>query len=112
MGVGENGLFVECIVWRYNRVLIISFRHKGLEVFYRTGTTRGIQVAHAKKLRRILGLLDVATSHVDLNIPAFRLHPLKGDLAEYWSIYVNGNWRVIFRFKGQDVELVNYLDYH
>jgi len=46
------------------------------------------------------------------NIPAFKLHPLKGELNGYWSIWVNGNWRVTFRFVGVDVELVNYVDYH
>lgn len=92
--------------------MIVSFRHKGLEAFYRTGTTRGIQPMHAQKLRRIIGLLDVAVSHEDLNIPGFRLHALKGRLGGFWSIQVSGNWRVIFRFVGQDVELVNYLDYY
>lgn len=67
---------------------------------------------HAQKLRRIIGLLDVAVSHEDLNIPGFRLHALKGRLGGFWSIQVSGNWRVIFRFVGQDVELVNYLDYY
>jgi len=88
--------------------MIIGFRHKGLEAFYRTGTTNGIQASHAAKLRRILGALEVAAGSEDLNFPAFRLHPLKG----FWSISVNGNWRVIFRFAGVDVELVDYLDYH
>ena len=92
--------------------MITGFRHKGLEAFYRTGTTRGIQSAHAAKLRRILALLDVAAGADDLNIPSFKLHPLKGELNGYWSIWVNGNWRVTFRFVGVDVELVNYVDYH
>lgn len=92
--------------------MIIGFRHKGLEAFYTTGTTRGIQVAHAAKLRRILALLEVSTGPADLNIPAFKLHPLKGELEGYWSVWVNGNWRVTFRFIGIDVELVNYIDYH
>lgn len=92
--------------------MITGFRHKGLEAFYMTGTTRGIQVAHAAKLRRILALLDVATAPADLNIPSFKLHSLKGEMQGYWSIWVNGNWRVTFRFIGVDVELVNYVDYH
>jgi len=92
--------------------MITGFRHKGLEDFYRSGTTKGIQTAHAAKLERILGVLDVASGPEDLNFPSFRLHPLKGDLKGFWSITVNGNWRVIFRFAGGDVELVNYLDYH
>lgn len=92
--------------------MITGFQHKGLEAFYKTGTTRGIQAAHAAKLSRILALLDVAASPDDLNIPSFRLHQLKGELNGHWSIRVNGNWRVIFRFIGVDVELVNYVEYH
>lgn len=92
--------------------MIIGFQHKGLEALYKTGTTRGVQTAHVAKLRRILALLDVATGPEDLRIPAFKLHPLKGKLDGFWSIWVNGNWRVTFRFVGVDVELVNYLDYH
>lgn len=96
----------------YNSEMIIGFRHKGLEAFYKRGTTRGIQATQAAKLRRILALLDVAKDPADLNIPSFKLHPLKGDLNGYWSIWVNGNWRVTFRFVGDDVEPVNYVDYH
>ena len=92
--------------------MITGFRHKGLEAFYTSGTTRGIQAAHAAKLRRILALLDVAVAPADLNVPSFKLHPLKGELNGYWSIWVSGNWRVTFRFIGVDVELVNYVDCH
>ena len=65
--------------------MITGFRHKGLEASYKTGTTRGIQAAHAAKLRRILALLDVATVPDDLNIPSFKLHQLKGELKGFWS---------------------------
>ena len=92
--------------------MIISFRHKGLESFYRTGKPRGIQPAHAAKLLRILAALDVATGPAELNLPGYQLHALKGPLDGYWSIWVNGNWRVTFRFVGVDVELVDYQDYH
>jgi proteic killer suppression protein len=57
-------------------------------------------------------MLDVAKERQDLNQPALRLHALKGDLKGHWSIWVNGNWRVTFRFVGVDVELVDYQDYH
>ena len=92
--------------------MIVGFRHKGLEEFYRTGSMRGIQAAHADKIARILAALDAAAIPGDLNLPAFRLHPLKGKLKGYWSVWVNGNWRITFRFEGQDIELVDYLDYH
>ncbi|MEW9615275.1 type II toxin-antitoxin system RelE/ParE family toxin [Shinella sp. S4-D37] len=92
--------------------MIVSFRHKGLELFYMSGSTKGIQASHAAKLGRILGLLDVASSPADVNLPGLRLHPLKGTMKGYWSVWVNGNWRVTFRFVGADVELVDYQDYH
>ena len=92
--------------------MIIGFRHKGLEAFFKTGSTKGIQASHARKLSIILDLLVVASSPADLNLSGFRLHPLKGKLEGYWSITVNANWRVTFRFVGQDVELIDYLDYH
>ena len=92
--------------------VIVSFRHKGLEQLYRTGSKRGVQAAHVPKLLRILSLLDVAQGPDDLAIPGFRTHPLKADLAGYWSIWVNGNWRVTFRFVDSDVELVDYQGYH
>jgi proteic killer suppression protein len=92
--------------------MIISFRHKGLRAFFETGTTKGIRADHAKRLGRILALLDRAEDSEAVNLPGFRLHPLKGELAGFWSITVSGNWRVIFRFVGSDVELVDYLDYH
>lgn len=92
--------------------MIISFRHKGLELLYREGTKRGVQAAHVPKLLRILSLLDVAQSANDLAIPGFRTHQLRGDLDGYTSVWVNGNWRVTLRFIDGDVELVDYLDYH
>lgn len=92
--------------------MIVSFRHKGLEIFYRTGSTKGIQAAHAKKLARILMVLDAAERASEVDLPGYRLHMLKGDLHGFLSVWINGNWRVIFRFTGTDVELVDYLDYH
>ncbi|CEG87218.1 type II toxin-antitoxin system RelE/ParE family toxin [Propionibacterium freudenreichii] len=92
--------------------MIVSFRHKGLKAFFEADSKKGIQPAHAAKLSRILLLLDSATGPDDLTIPGLRLHPLTRELAGHWSVWVNGNWRVTFRFIGSDVELVDYVDYH
>lgn len=92
--------------------MIVSFRHKGLERLYQDGSKKGVQAAHVPKLLRILSVLDVAQAAEDLAIPSFRAHPLKGQLAGQWAIWVNGNWRVTFRFVDKDVELVDYQDYH
>ncbi|MFD2407763.1 type II toxin-antitoxin system RelE/ParE family toxin [Azorhizophilus paspali] len=91
--------------------MIISFQHKGLRLFYETGSTKGIRADHAKRPARMLAFMDRATAPGDLDLPGWRL-PLKGDRTEFRSLTVSGNWRVIFRFAGNDIELVDYLDYH
>lgn len=93
--------------------MIKSFRHDGLERFYRTGSKAGIQPKHDKRLRMQLAALDAATQPQDLGaIAAWRLHELKGDQAGRWSITVNGNWRLTFTFEQTDVVLLDYEDYH
>lgn len=92
--------------------MIKSFSHKGLKEYYETGSKKGIQPEHAPKLGRILDRLDASTSPIDMDLPGYRLHELKGDMQSFWSVTVNGNWRVIFCFVGQDAYLVDYRDYH
>ncbi|HEY3836770.1 MAG TPA: type II toxin-antitoxin system RelE/ParE family toxin [Bryobacteraceae bacterium] len=92
--------------------MIRSFRHAGLEEFFKTGSKAGIQPAHAKKLRQQLFALDEADKPSKMNLPSWRLHQLQGELAEHWSVRVNGNWRITFRFEGEDAILVDYRDYH
>ena len=92
--------------------MIKSFKHKGLEKFYSSGSTKGIQAKHAKKLRMQLAALDTAYYIEDLDIPGYRLHQLKGSLKGLWSITVNANWRITFEFTDGNVYIVNYEDYH
>jgi len=92
--------------------MIKSFKHKGLEKFYASGSTKGIQAKHAKKLRMQLAALDTAHLVEDLDIPGYRLHQLKGSLKGLWSITVNANWRITFEFTDGNVYIVNYEDYH
>ena len=92
--------------------MIQSFKHKGLEKFYRTGKTNGIQASHASKIRFQLAALDTAHEIQDINIPGYDLHPLKGKRKGIWSISVNGNWRLTFEFLNANVEILNYEDYH
>ncbi|MEQ5834717.1 type II toxin-antitoxin system RelE/ParE family toxin [Marinobacter sp. NFXS9] len=92
--------------------MIKSFRHKGLKRFYSTGNTSGIQPDHAKKLRMQLAALDTATSVDDMDIPGFRLHPLKGKDKGRWSIRVNGNWCMTFEFQDGNAYILDYEDYH
>jgi proteic killer suppression protein len=92
--------------------LIKSFKHAGLEKFYRRDSKAGIIPAHAKKLRDQLTALDAATKPSDTSAPGWNLHPLKGTLTDHWAVSVNGNWRMTFKFIGVDAEVVNYQDYH
>lgn len=93
--------------------MIRSFRHKGVQRFFETGSTAGIQAKHAARLRLQLTALDNATEPADMSAPGWKLHPLKGaGLKGHWSIWVNGNWRLTFAFDGKDVILVDYQDYH
>ena len=92
--------------------MIKSFRHKGLQRFFESGSKAGIQAAHAARLRLQLAALDQAVKPEDLSSPAWGLHHLKGDLKGHWAITVNGNWRMVFTFDGTDAVLVDYRDYH
>lgn len=92
--------------------MIVSFRHKGLKSLYEDGNRRYVQPGYADKLERILARLDEATVPGDMNLPGFRLHPLRGDRAGYWAVSVSGNWRVIFRFDGENACHVDLDDYH
>ena len=92
--------------------MIKSFRHRVIEKFFETGSKEGIQAKHANKLRLQLFALDNATGVEDMNAPGWKLHPLAGTLKGHWGISVSGNWRLTFRFEGENAVLVDYQDYH
>lgn len=92
--------------------MIRTFRHDGLERFFKTGSKAGIQPKHAERLRLQLGRLDAATGAADMNLPGWDWHPLKSDLAGHWAVKVSGNWPLTFTFDGKDAVLVDYQDYH
>ena len=92
--------------------MVKSWKHKGLKNFFETGSLAGVQANHQTRLKIILQRLDAAVSPDDLNLPGMRFHALKGSLKEYYSVTVNGNWRVIYKFEGSDAILVDYIDYH
>jgi len=76
--------------------MIVSWKHKGLRAFYETGSTRGINADHAKRLRRVLLILDKAEQPDALDLPGWRFHRLKGDLIDYWSVSISGNCASFF----------------
>ncbi len=92
--------------------MIKSFKHKGLERFFATGSTVGINAIHATKISDRLAFLHAATCIDDIDKPGYRLHALKGKLRGHWAINVSGNWRIVFTFQDGDAYIVNYEDYH
>ena len=92
--------------------LIKSFEHKGLRKLFVTESLAGVQASHGKRLRMQLAALDTAQIIEDMDIPGFRLHPLKGELQGRWSITVNANWRITFEFKDGNAYVLDYEDYH
>jgi proteic killer suppression protein len=92
--------------------MIVGFRHKGLKLLYEKGDRRRVSAQHADKVERILARLDEATEPTHMNLPGFRLHPLKGGLAGFWAVSVSGNWRIVFRFDGVNACDVDLIDYH
>lgn len=106
------------ILMLYTTRMIKSFRHKGLQVFFETGSKAAIQAQHADRLRVLLAALHAAVAPEDMNAPGWKLHKLSGrnpkgqPVQDHWSVSVSGNWRLTFYFEDQDAILVDYQDYH
>ena len=102
----------------YTTRMIKSFRHKGLQAFFETGSKAGVQAKHAARLHVQLTTLSAAIDPQDMNAPGWKLHKLSGNnpkgqpVQDHWSVSVSGNWRLTFYFEGVDAILVDYQDYH
>ena len=92
--------------------MVRSIPHKGLKRLYEDDDPRGVMRAHTEKLRDILARLDAAATPADMDLPGFRLHPLKGELKGFWAVTVRANWRVVFRMAEGDALDLDYVDYH
>lgn len=92
--------------------MIKTFRHKGIQAFFETGSKTGIQPHHAAKLEKQLLRLNVAKDPSYMALPGWNFHSLTANLAGHYSVSVSGNWRITFAFEGEDAVLVDYQDYH
>lgn len=92
--------------------MIRSFKHKGLKRLFELGDAKGIRPDLVQKVENILAVLNRARRLEDMNLPGFRLHPLKGDRQGLWSIVVGANWRIVFRLDAGDAHAVDLIDYH
>lgn len=92
--------------------MIKSWKNKGLQKFFETGSTAGIQSKHAVRLKIILQRLHAAVKPEDMNTPGMAFHRLKGNLKGYFAVTVKTNWRIIFKFEKENAILLDYVDYH
>jgi proteic killer suppression protein len=92
--------------------MIRRFRHRGLRRLYEDDDPRGLRADQTERIKTVLARLSRASKPEHMNLPGWRLHPLKGELAGFWSVTVTANWRVVWRFEAGDVTDVDYVDYH
>lgn len=92
--------------------MIRSFKHRGIERFFTRGDYRGIPAQYAARLDRLLDRLDISLRPEDMRLPGYQFHPLKGNRKGHYAVSVSGNWRLTFRFEGEDAIDVNLEDYH
>lgn len=92
--------------------MISGFRHRGLKRLFEDDDRSRVSAEHVARLRIILAALDAAGQVEDIDIHTFHLHPLKGDLRDFWAVTVRANWRVIFRFSEGNAHTVDLIDYH
>lgn len=92
--------------------MIRNFRHKGLQLLFEDDDGRKLPADMLNRIRLILSTLQAASGIEGMSLPTFRLHRLKGDLKGYFSVTVQANWRIIFRFERGDALDVDFIDYH
>ena len=101
-----------CTDTRYGILVIRTFRHRGLKRLFQEGDPSRIRADQVSRIADVLAHLDRARHPSDLDLPGYRLHPLKGDLKGMWSVTISGNWRMIFRLENGDAFDVDLVDYH
>jgi toxin HigB-1 len=101
-----------CDICRVRVGIIRSFRHRGLKRLYDKGDRRPLRADRVAKIERILARLDEVDQVAKMDLPGFKLHPLKGDLAGFWAVTVRANWGIIFRFEEGHASEVDLTDYH
>ena len=92
--------------------MLNTFRHKGLKRLFEDDNLSGVRADQVRRIRDVLAHLDLARHPSDLDLPGYRLHPLRGERKGHWSVTISGNWRIVFRFADGDAFDVDLVDYH
>ena len=101
-----------CNITRDICVMIINFRHKGLQQYYEEGNGSKLPFQYLRKINRVLDQLDAVTSVSDIQQLGSGIHKLTGDMIDFWSVIITSNYRIIFRFRDGDIYDMDYVDYH
>ena len=108
----NRGIRLTCDICRVTLDMIQNFKHRGLKQLYEKDNPKGLRAVHVDKIGRILARLDNVTEVSGMDVPGFKLHPLKGELKGFWAVSVSANWRIILRFEGGHARDVDLVDYH
>jgi proteic killer suppression protein len=92
--------------------MVRNFRHKGLQRLFQQDDGSKLPPDMVARIRLILSALQASQEIEAMDIPTFRLHPLKGKLQGFFSVTVRANWRIIFRFEGSEAFDIDFVDYH
>jgi toxin HigB-1 len=92
--------------------MIESIQHKGLRLLFEDDNPSMLTPHLIERIREILSLLDTAETIDQMNISGYRLHKLSGSMKDYYSVRVNANYRIIFRFVDGNAHDLDYIDYH
>jgi proteic killer suppression protein len=92
--------------------VIKTFRHRGLRRLCVLNDASKVRADQARRIASVLAHLDAAVRPTDLDLPGYRLHRLKGELKDTWSVTLSGNWRITFRFEDGNAYDVDLTDYH
>ena len=103
--------FIKCILLVYDPAQM-KIRHKGLRALYERDDARHLPPEQVERIREILTALDDAVRPGNMDLPGYRLHPLRCNMAGFWSVAVSRNYRIVFRFRDGQAADVDFLDYH
>ena len=93
--------------------MIKSFGDKETEKIWQGSYSKRYPADIQATARRRLRIIHNAQDINDLRIPpGNKLEKLKGDLKDFWSIRINNQWRIIFKWVGNDAYEVQIIDYH
>lgn len=92
--------------------MLVRIKHKELKHYIEKGNSSGLPSEHIQRIWLIMARLEVAQKPEDVVFPGSGLHPLTGEMKGFWAVKVSANWRITFRFEGENITDIDLVDYH